>query len=218
MLAIRRKLALRSGSGTSAARPLHSAAKRRHSSAYFLTLNSDMPLFPKGGSACISQSSAGQSTVPVMTFKWGREGYIASAIFGPSSTITASPISESRSDFPTVPQTLLVAADGMIERPFRSASIDGGESQFRVDAVENSRFFRRNIACCRPGRAIRSLQLCSRHLQRDLGTDCPALPAHARSAGAEYTPAVKEGWLDARPASPVVRIGNMGLSGMGLWC
>jgi hypothetical protein len=48
----------------------------------------------------------------VMNFKWGREGYIATAIFGPSSTITASAISESRSDFPTVSQTLLVAPDG----------------------------------------------------------------------------------------------------------
>ena len=33
-----------------------------------------------------------------------------------------------------------------------------------------------------------------------------------------YAPAVKEGWLDARLASPVVRIGIMYLTGTGLWC
>src|ERR1700680_2436571 len=80
MLAIRRNCALRSGSGTSAAKPLHSAAKRMHASAYFWTLNSDIAPPLKGGSACISQSSAGQMTVPVMELRWGRAGYLASVI------------------------------------------------------------------------------------------------------------------------------------------
>src|ERR1700674_5785402 len=80
MLASRRKCARRSGSGTSAAKPLHSAARRMHASAYFWTLNSDIALLLKGGSACISQSSAGQKTVPVMELRWGRVGYLASVI------------------------------------------------------------------------------------------------------------------------------------------
>src|ERR1700680_3341015 len=80
MLASRRKRARRSGSGTSAAKPLHSAAKRMHISAYFLTLASDIALLLTGGSACISQSSAGQKTVPMMELRWGRGGYSASVI------------------------------------------------------------------------------------------------------------------------------------------
>src|ERR1700692_304822 len=46
MLAIQRKCSLKSGSGTSAAKPSHSFAKRMHSSVYFRTLNSDMALLP----------------------------------------------------------------------------------------------------------------------------------------------------------------------------
>src|ERR1700682_6492217 len=80
LLASRRKCARRSGSGTSAAKPLHSAAKRMHISAYFLTLASDIALLLTGGSACISQSSAGQMPVPVMELRWGRVGYLASVI------------------------------------------------------------------------------------------------------------------------------------------
>ena len=80
LLAIRRNCALRSGSGTSAAKPLHSAAKRMHISAYFLTLTSDIALLLTGGSACISQSPAGQKTLPVMEVRWGRAGYLASVI------------------------------------------------------------------------------------------------------------------------------------------
>jgi hypothetical protein len=82
MAAIRRNCSLRSGSGTSAAKPLHSAAKRIHSSAYFGKFcDSDIALLLKGGSACISRSSAAQWTVPVIALKWGRVGYFASAIF-----------------------------------------------------------------------------------------------------------------------------------------
>ena len=82
MLAIRRKCALRPGVGTSAAKLLHSAAKRMHVSACFWTLfGSDTALLPKGGSACLSQSSAGQKTVPVMELRWGRVGHLASVIF-----------------------------------------------------------------------------------------------------------------------------------------
>src|ERR1700688_982100 len=81
MLASRRNCACRAGSGTSSAKPLHSAAKRMHISAYFLTLNSDIALLLKGGSACISQSSAGQYTVPVMESRWGRVGHLTSVIF-----------------------------------------------------------------------------------------------------------------------------------------
>jgi hypothetical protein len=51
-----------------------------HASAYFWTLNSDIALLLKGGSACISQSSAGQKTLPVMELSWGRAGYLASVI------------------------------------------------------------------------------------------------------------------------------------------
>src|ERR1700693_5581069 len=93
MLALRRKCALRPVVGTSAAKPLHSAAKRMHVSACFWTLSfSDTALLLKGGSACLSQSSAGQKTVPVISLRWGRVGYIARDIFQSSSTFTASPI------------------------------------------------------------------------------------------------------------------------------
>jgi hypothetical protein len=51
-----------------------------HISAYFLTLASDIALLLTGGSACISQSSAGQKTLPVMELRWGRAGYLASVI------------------------------------------------------------------------------------------------------------------------------------------
>lgn len=82
MLAMRRKCALGPGAGTSAAKLLHSAAKRMHVSACFWTLfGSDTALLPKGGSACLSQSSAGQKTVPVMELRWGRVGHLASVIF-----------------------------------------------------------------------------------------------------------------------------------------
>src|ERR1700736_6046324 len=81
MLAIRWKCALWSGSGTSAAKPLHSAAMRMHASAYFWVLSDlDIPLLRKGGSACISQSSAGQKTLPVMKLTWRRAGHLARAI------------------------------------------------------------------------------------------------------------------------------------------
>jgi hypothetical protein len=33
-----------------------------------------------------------------------------------------------------------------------------------------------------------------------------------------YSPAVKEGWFDARLASLTVRLGIMDLTGTGLWC
>jgi len=53
-----------------------------HVSACFWTLfGSDTALLPKGGSACLSQSSAGQKTVPVMELRWGRVGHLASVIF-----------------------------------------------------------------------------------------------------------------------------------------
>jgi hypothetical protein len=82
MLAIRRKCALRPDVGTSAANPLHSATKRMHVSACFRSLfDSDIALLLKGGSACLSQSSAGQKTVPVIKLRWGRVGYIARDIF-----------------------------------------------------------------------------------------------------------------------------------------
>jgi hypothetical protein len=82
MSAIRRKYALRPGVGTSAAKPLNSAAKRMHVSACFWTLSvSDTALLLKGGSACLSQSSAGQKTVPMINLKWGRVGHLARIIF-----------------------------------------------------------------------------------------------------------------------------------------
>src|SRR3984893_9919607 len=82
MLAIRRKCALRPDVGTSAAKPLHSAAKRMHVSACFWALfDSNIALLLKGGSACLSQSSAGQKTVPMIALTWERVGYIARGIF-----------------------------------------------------------------------------------------------------------------------------------------
>src|ERR1700722_10856539 len=94
MLANWRKRALKSGSGTFAAKFLHSAAMRMHASVCFRTLSDlDIALLRKGGSACISQSSAGQKTVPVMKLRWGRADYLARAIFPTSSTFTTSPIS-----------------------------------------------------------------------------------------------------------------------------
>src|ERR1700730_1384966 len=76
-----RKCTLRSGSGASAAKPLHSAAKRKHMSACLWTLNANIGLLLKGGSACISQSSAGQQRVPVMELRWGRVAHLASVMF-----------------------------------------------------------------------------------------------------------------------------------------
>src|ERR1700719_1129730 len=82
MLALQRKCALKPGVGTSAAKPLHSAAKRMHVNACFWALfDSDTALLLKGGSACLSQSSAGQKTVPMIELTWEREGYIARDIF-----------------------------------------------------------------------------------------------------------------------------------------
>jgi hypothetical protein len=107
MLASRRNCARRSGSGTSAAKPLHSAAKRINISVYFLTLNSDMVLFFKGGSACISQSSAGQRTVPVMALRWGRVVYLASVIF---------PISEHVHDITDLPKSKAEGSALLIQR------------------------------------------------------------------------------------------------------
>ena len=81
MLANWRKRALKSGSGTFAAKFLHSAAMRMHASVCFRTLSDlDIALLRKGGSACISQSSAGQKTLPVMKLRWRRAGHLARAI------------------------------------------------------------------------------------------------------------------------------------------
>jgi hypothetical protein len=53
-----------------------------HVSACFWALfDSDIALLLKGGSACLSQSSAGQKTVPMIALTWEREGYIARDIF-----------------------------------------------------------------------------------------------------------------------------------------
>jgi hypothetical protein len=61
--------------------PLHSAAKRMHVSARFWKLfDSDTAHLLSGGSACLSQSSAGQKTAPVMEIRWGRVVYLTSAI------------------------------------------------------------------------------------------------------------------------------------------
>jgi hypothetical protein len=79
MLAIWRKCALKSESGTSAAKPLHSAAKRLHISAYFCSLNSDIPRLLKRRER-LYQSSARQWTAPVMQLRWERGGYLASVI------------------------------------------------------------------------------------------------------------------------------------------
>jgi hypothetical protein len=52
----------RSGSETSSAKPLHSAAKRMQVSANFFKFSvSDIALLLNGGSTCLSQSSAGHS-------------------------------------------------------------------------------------------------------------------------------------------------------------
>ena len=54
---------------------------RMHASACFWVLaDSDIALLRNGGSACISQSSAGQNTLPVMKLRWGRAGQLARAI------------------------------------------------------------------------------------------------------------------------------------------
>ena len=82
MPAIPRKCALRPDVGASAAKFLHSAAKRMHVSSRFRVFSdSDTALLLKGGSACLSQSSAGQKKVPVMKSRWGRVGYLARVIF-----------------------------------------------------------------------------------------------------------------------------------------
>jgi hypothetical protein len=67
-----------------------------HISAYFWRLNSDIALLLKGGSACISQSSAGQTTVPVMGLRWGRVRCIVNDFFQSWSTFPASPILQNR--------------------------------------------------------------------------------------------------------------------------
>src|ERR1700724_577938 len=82
ILAIRRKCALRPGVGTSAAKALHSAAKRMHVSACFWTFSdSNTALLLKGGSTCLSQSSAGQMDGADAGVKVGTSGVLSGSYF-----------------------------------------------------------------------------------------------------------------------------------------
>src|ERR1700676_834058 len=71
MLAIRMKCALRIGSGKSAAKPLHSAAKRMHSSSYFLTLNSDIALLRNGRERLYRKRKEPHSRIDPPQSIWG---------------------------------------------------------------------------------------------------------------------------------------------------
>src|ERR1700731_976659 len=80
MLAIRRKCALRPGVGTSAAKPLHSAAKRMHVSACFSTLSdSNTVLLLKGG-----------STLPLSVVGWPMDGADGGAKMGMTGLLSES--------------------------------------------------------------------------------------------------------------------------------
>ena len=92
---------------------------RMHASAYFWVLSdSDIALLRKGGSACISQSSAGQKTLPVMKLRWRRAGHLARAFLPFFEHIHGITISQNRTARHGV-FAVVVAAD------FVLVSIDG---------------------------------------------------------------------------------------------